>query len=109
MPAEAPLQASISDLLDATIERMVADGLKPAAIYLTPADYDRLAAEETQWWQEQSGSEAKLWPCSFRNVLLIAESLIEKVEVPLRRRTGLIKLKSTIYASNGAGYPVSLP
>jgi hypothetical protein len=110
MSAKSDLQPlTIIDRMDETIGRIITDELKPAAIYLTKSDYDQFAQEHTRVYRAVTGSTALLYPLSHDGVPLINEKLVDRVEVPVRQRTGCSVLKSTIYASNGRGYPLDLP
>jgi hypothetical protein len=101
MPAETPLQAPITDRLDAALDAMVKAGELPRAIYLTPADYAQFALEETAAWQGKLGTKALFVPLSHDDVPIIAEHLIDKVEVPVRQCVNVGKRGSAVYSATG--------
>lgn len=109
MSIRDPLQATITERLDLAIERLIEQGLKPAAIYLTTRDRELLDKYATRMWRTSTGSTSYAYPCSYNDLPLIAEKLIEHYELPVRQRTGVSKLRSTVYSSTGQGVPLDLP
>lgn len=105
-PSRAAHQGSIAARLDATIARMIEDGLTPRVVYLTPGDYRQLDNYVTRKWREQSGSKCRVYPCSYNDVPIISAKLIDQVEIPVRQRTTLNGQKSTVYSATGVGIPL---
>jgi hypothetical protein len=84
--------------MDAALDKMLAQGMEPRAIYLTPADYKLFARTSTRYWREQTGSKAYVWPTSYGDVPLINAKLIGQM-VPVREVKG--RKGSTAYSTHG--------
>lgn len=106
MPAKTRVQASIIDQLDRAIAIIVHNGHKPTSIYLDAADRKRLDQHETRIYRAATGSKAFLWPCSYKDIPLITEKLIQHYEIPVRQDWNGRCRHSVVYGSNGVGIPL---
>jgi hypothetical protein len=61
-----PPRADICDRIDAALEKMAFRRMEVRAIYLTPGDRLALSRAMTRKWREETGSKARLHPCSYR-------------------------------------------
>lgn len=98
--------ASIVERLDYTLELMATKGMKARAIYLNEEDREELAAIVTHDWRELTGSDAFLWPSTYKAELIVNEKGVQALEkaelIPLRKGNGL-RNQSTIYSIRGVG------
>lgn len=104
------VQATICDRLDAAIQAIVDDNLKPAAIYMTRDDRTALNEHATRLHREATGSTAFLCKLSYEDLLIVSETALgELLEIPVRERQTLSGVRSAVYASNGRPYMLYLP
>jgi hypothetical protein len=85
------VRGKIIDRIEAALEKARWRKLELRGLYLDHADYADFAYAETLRYQQETGSTALLWPCSYRNVLIIGGKAL-----PVKEAT-----RSAIYATSG--------